>query len=153
MQNKREKGKQKRRGEGGGMSGREKEQQRQSKSERERTTFDCVKLYVMTPTASAPGTVLNRSPFPAVPPLHPLPNRQLHMLIHSRIHTAIHPWPARSFPCTVGRRVSLDICQRRGRKSRIEGEEGEGGEMGKGQQQTDASIESEVKVKSTTAVS
>lgn len=66
MQNKREKGKKKRRGEER-MSGREKEQQRQSKPERERTTFDCVKLYVMTPTASAPGTVLNRPPFPAAP--------------------------------------------------------------------------------------
>lgn len=105
-------------GEGEGrMSGREKEQQRQSKVERERRTFDCVKLYVMTPTASAPGTVLNGPPFPAAPLCTPLPSRQLHMLIHSRIHTAIHPWPARSFPCTVGRRVSLDICQRRGRKS------------------------------------
>lgn len=97
MQNKRAKGKGKTQGEGKLTEWQreraiEAELARARGNDRERTTFDCVKLYVMTPTASAPGTVLNRplSPAPPLPLLLPLSkpcNRQLHMLIHSRIHT------------------------------------------------------------------
>lgn len=110
----------------------EREKKRERQSENAHTAFDCVKLYVMPPTASAPGTVLNRhpsTPYPDPSPCQLSSHRQIHMLIHSRIHTAIHPWPARSFPCTVQRRVSLDIYQRRGRASR-ERERGKRGASG-----------------------
>lgn len=100
----------------------ERETARDAERESEHTAFDCVKLYVMPPTASAPGTVLNRPSCPTSSP-YPYPLAALESQTDSHAdslsdsYTAIHPWPARSFPCTVQRRVSLDICRRRGRAS------------------------------------